>query len=136
MIEDEIRPFVRAARPVVPDLGLAAERFDAATPDLTRLASKTQPARQHGRLQPERGRAASTWPTATRATCTGSAGLGHNGNSLFSGGDANGSYRRIYLSQSCETALNIVGSVDPALEAFRQLLTGLTDPVLSLAGCS
>ncbi len=134
-IQDEIRPFVRSARPVVPDLRRAGEKFSAATPGLTRLADKLN----------QLGNTVAFNPNGTEGAEVGGRDEGylfwvawatHVGNSLFSGGDANAPYWRVYLSQSCETALNIVGSFNPGLEAFRQALTGLTDPILAQAGCS
>jgi phospholipid/cholesterol/gamma-HCH transport system substrate-binding protein len=134
-IEDEIRPFVRAARPVVPDLKSAAKDFGEAAPSLTRLGKKLN---QFGNTAAYNPNGAE--PTGASGRDEGYlywvAWASHVGNSIFSGGDANANYWRVYLSESCETALNIVGSIDPALEAIRQLITGITDPVLSQAGCS
>ncbi len=39
--------------------------------------------------------------------------LGHNGRNLFSAGDGNGFYRRIYLSVGCEQLIDIVESGNP-----------------------
>ena len=134
-LRDEIRPFVRAARPVVPDLRKAAKRFGDASPPLTRLASKLN---KYGNIVSYNPNGAEPAGTAGRdeGYLYWIGWASHVGNSLFSAGDANASYWRTYLSQSCEAALNIVGSVDPVVEAFRQLITGLTDPVLEQVGCS
>ena len=56
MIRDEIRPFVRAARPWTDDLRLAARDTAKATPDLTTLVRRAEPLLQHRRLQPGRRR--------------------------------------------------------------------------------
>jgi phospholipid/cholesterol/gamma-HCH transport system substrate-binding protein len=135
VLEDEVRPFVRAARPVVPDLNKAAERFGAATPPLTRLAHKLNRFGNTVSYNPNGAEPAGA-PGRDEGYLYWVAWAGHVGNGIFSAGDANANYWRVYLSQSCEGALNIIGSADPGLEAFKQLITGLTDPVLSAAGCT
>ena len=134
-LEDEIRPFVRAARPVVPDLRSAAKDFGEATPDLTRLGRKLN---QFGNTVAYNPNGAEPVGAAGRdeGWLYWVAWASHVGNSLFSAGDANASYWRVYLSQSCEAALNIVGSIDPVVEQFRKILTGLTDPILQQVGCT
>ncbi len=134
-LEDEIRPFVRAARPVVPDLRTAATRFSAATPGLTRLGKKLNKFGDTVAFNPNGAEPAGA-ANRDEGWLYWVAWASHVGNSLFSAGDANASYWRVYLSQSCEAALNIVGSVDPLVEEFRKLLTGLTDPILEQAGCT
>jgi phospholipid/cholesterol/gamma-HCH transport system substrate-binding protein len=135
VLEDEIRPFVRAARPAIPDLNTAAKRFGAATPPLTTLAHKLN----------RFGNTVSYNPNGAEPSGASGRDEGylywvawgsHVGNSIFSAGDANANYWRVYLSQSCEGALNIIASFDPALSAFKQLVTGITDPVLAEAGCT
>ena len=135
VIKGEIRPFVRTARGPVKSLDKAAGRLARATPKLTVVAKKLN------RL----GNMAAYNPNGAEPPDTSNRDEGylywvawgtHVGNSIFSGGDANANYWRVYLSESCEAALNIVGSVDPVVEALRQLITGLTDPVLSAVGCS
>jgi phospholipid/cholesterol/gamma-HCH transport system substrate-binding protein len=134
-LRDEIRPFVRAARPVVPDLRTAAQDFGDATPGLTRLGKKlnnfgnTVAYNPNGAESPETGGRDEGWLYWTAWST-------HVGNSLFSAGDANASYWRVYLSQGCEAALNLIGSVDPLIEEIRQLITGLTDPILEQVGCT
>jgi phospholipid/cholesterol/gamma-HCH transport system substrate-binding protein len=134
-LEDEIRPFVRTARPVVPDLRTAAKRFGDAAPPLTRLAKKLNQfgntiAYNPGGAEPVGASGRDEGYLYWTAWAT------HVGNSLFSAGDANASYWRVYLSQGCEAALNMIGSVNPAIEDIRQLITGLTDPILQQVGCT
>jgi phospholipid/cholesterol/gamma-HCH transport system substrate-binding protein len=135
VLEQEIRPFVRAARPAIPDLKTAAERFGAATPPLTRLAHKLN---RFGNTVSYNPNGAEPAGAADRdeGYLYWVAWASHVGNSIFSAGDANANYWRVYLSQSCEGALNVIGNLDPGLQAFKQLVTGLTDPVLAAAGCS
>jgi phospholipid/cholesterol/gamma-HCH transport system substrate-binding protein len=134
-IQDEIRPFVRTARKPVPDLRKAAKRFSAATPPLTALGRKLNRFGNTVAFNPNGAE-----PAGAEGRDEGYlywvAWSAHVGNSLFSVGDANAFTWRVYLSQSCEAALNIVSGADPALDAFAQLLTGLTDPVLQQAGCT
>jgi phospholipid/cholesterol/gamma-HCH transport system substrate-binding protein len=137
-IEDEIRPFVRAARPVVPDLRRAGEGLSAATPSLTRLGAKLNQFGNTVAYNP-RGAEGASVSNRDEGYLYWVAWASHVGNSLFSGGDANAPYWRVYLSQNCETALNIVDSLNPgpdAIDILRQILTGLSDPVLQAAGCS
>jgi phospholipid/cholesterol/gamma-HCH transport system substrate-binding protein len=134
VLEDRIRPFVRAARPVMPDLRTGAERFAAAAPRLTALGRKLN---KFGNIVSYNPNGAE--PAGARGRDEGylywTAWASHVGNSLFSAGDANASYWRVYLSQSCEGALNIVENADPGLGALIQVVTGLTDDVLQQAGC-
>ena len=97
-------PARSCARPAsrVPDLRTAATRFAAATPRLTTVARQAQPARQHGRLQPERRRAGRAPPGRDEGYLYWVGWLGHNGDTVFSAGDGNGFYRRIYLTVGCD----------------------------------
>jgi phospholipid/cholesterol/gamma-HCH transport system substrate-binding protein len=134
VLEDEIRPFVRAARPVVPDLRAAAEKFNAATPPLTTLAQKLN---RFGNIVSYNPNGAQPLGAEDRdeGYLYWTAWAAHVGNSIFSGGDANGAYWRVYLSQDCEAALDLVSSPIPAIGALKQLITGLTGPVLQQVGC-
>jgi len=134
-VAKQIRPFVRAARPVVPDLDKAAHRFSDAAPGLTRLGRKLN---KFGNIVAYNPNGAE--PAGAKGRDEGwlywTAWATHVGNSLFSAGDANAPYWRVYVSQSCEAALDLVGSVDPLVEEIRKLLTGLTDPILKQVGCT
>jgi phospholipid/cholesterol/gamma-HCH transport system substrate-binding protein len=134
VLQDEIRPFVRSARPAIPDLRKAATRFSAATPSLTALAGKLN---RFGNTVAYNPRGAE--PASVEGRDEGYlywvAWSSHVGNSIFSTGDANGYNWRVYLSQSCEGALNIVESADPALQDLLGTITSLTPDVLQQAGC-
>jgi phospholipid/cholesterol/gamma-HCH transport system substrate-binding protein len=56
--------------------------------------------------------------------------LGHNTSNLFSSGDGNGFYRRVYLTMGCEHAHSLVEDANPVTEQLRRLVTGLSDPLL------
>jgi phospholipid/cholesterol/gamma-HCH transport system substrate-binding protein len=135
VLEDEIRPFVRAARPVVGDLRTAADRFNEATPPLTELARRLN---RFGNIVSYNPNGAEPLGASDRdeGYLYWTAWAAHVGNSIFSGADANGAYWRVYLSQDCESALDLVSSPIPAIGALKQLLTGLTDPILQQLGCN
>ena len=57
IVQNQIRPFVVAARPLVRNLKPAAENLAAATPEPDQDLRRGQPLRQHARLQPGRHRA-------------------------------------------------------------------------------
>ena len=58
ILRDQIRPFVRAARPWTADLRVATVNGAKAAPDLTDSLTGAQPLLQHRRLQPRRARRA------------------------------------------------------------------------------
>jgi phospholipid/cholesterol/gamma-HCH transport system substrate-binding protein len=135
VLEEEIRPFVRSARPVIPELRKGAESFADATPRLTALARKLNKfgnivSRNPGGAEP--GGA----PGRDEGYLYWAAWGAHVGNSLFSAGDANASYWRVYLSQSCEAALSLIQQGDPGLNTLVQTIRGFTPAVLNEAGCS
>jgi hypothetical protein len=59
--------------------------------------------------------------------------LGHNTASLYSSGDGNGYYRRIYLSMGCDQIIDLVANPNPAAQLVTQLVTGFTNAVLTQA---
>ena len=83
-------------------------RFAAATPPLTTVAQQAQPARQHGRLQPERRRAAGRRGPRRGLPLLGRAGSATTATRVFPAGDGNGFYRRIYLTIGCDQISSIV----------------------------
>ena len=109
VLENEIRPFVQAARPVVPNLGDAAKRLVAATPDLGIVGEQLNRLGNMAAFNP-----GGAEPVGTEGRDEGylywAAWLGNNGNSAFSTGDGNGFFRRIYLSASCANIGNIISS--------------------------
>ncbi len=131
VLENEIRPFVRAARPSIDDLDQAAREYASAAPRLTTVTNKVNKLGNMAAFNPDGAE-----PAGTAGRDEGylywAAWLGHNGNTVFSAGDGNGFYRRIYFTAGCDQLVNIVksesgGPLNPVL----QIVTGLTDPVLA-----
>ena len=118
----------RGPRAAVPDLRRAAERYSAAAPRA-----------DHGRQRRSTGSA--TWPPTTRTAPSPPAPpdrdegylywagwLGHNGDTVFSAGDGNGFFRRIYFTVGCDQLLEIVESSTAAEQTLKEIVTGLTGP--------
>ncbi len=130
VLENEIRPFVRAARKPVPDLRKAADRFSAATPRLTTVAGKINRLANMAANNPKGAE-----PAGTAGRDEGylywAAWLGHNGNTVFSSGDGNGFYRRIYFTVGCDQLANIISS-SGAPDPIKEIVTGFNLPVRTL----
>ena len=129
-LRDEIRPFVREAYNRVPDIRRGATRFAAATPRLATVFGKLNRLTNMAAHNP-----GGADPVGTAGRDEGylywASWLGHNTSHLFSSGDGNGFYRRVYLSMGCNHAASLLQNGDPLTEA----VFGLTAPVLALAGC-
>jgi phospholipid/cholesterol/gamma-HCH transport system substrate-binding protein len=130
VLEDEIRPFVRSARKPVPDLRTAAERYSAATPRLTTLAKKVNKLGNMAAFNPNGAEPAG--PEGRNEGYLYWAGwLGHLGTNVFSAGDGNGFFRRIYFSVGCDQAANIIASENPLAAQIKEAVTGLNPALLS-----
>ena len=125
VLEDEIRPFVRAAREPVPDLRQAAEEFNAATPGLTTVASKINRLGNMAAFNPN-GAESSGTPNRDEGYLYWAGWLGHNGSSVFSAGDGNGFFRRIYFTVGCDQVEEIVQAQGESAQPLVELVTGLT----------
>jgi phospholipid/cholesterol/gamma-HCH transport system substrate-binding protein len=126
VLADEIRPFVRSARRPIPDLRRAADRYSAATPRLTTVAKKVNKLANMAARNP-RGAEPFGAEGRDEGYLYWAAWLGHNGNTVFSAGDGNGFYRRIYFTAGCDQLLNIVQSQSGVIDqALREVVTGLT----------
>ena len=101
-VRDQIRPFVQAARGPVKDLKPAADQLVAATPDLTKLAAHINTLGNMAAYNPNGAEPAGT-PGRDEGYLFWLGWLSHVGNSTFQAQDANGIYRRIYLTANCET---------------------------------
>ena len=118
VIKNRIRPLVRAARPDLPPLNVAAKRYAKASPKLTTLTKEINRLGNMAAYNPHGaegcpGGQCSPQPSGKprdEGYLYWAAWLGHNGDSVFSSQDANGLYRRIYLSASCDNVLNILQS--------------------------
>ena len=123
VLRDEIRPFVRAARKPVPDLRKAADRFSSAAPRLTTVTKKVNRLANMAAFNPNGAE-----PAGTEGRDEGylywAAWLGHNGNTVFSAGDGNGFYRRIYFTVGCDQLIEIVRASSAEEQAIKELITG------------
>ena len=52
--------------------------------------------------------------------------LGHNGTNVFSAGDGNGFFRRIYFTVGCDQLIEIVEASSAAEQALKEIVTGFT----------
>ncbi len=121
-IQNQIRPFVRAAREPIPNLTKAAKRLGKASPPLTTVGAKINRLGNMAAYNP-----GGAEPPGTSGRDEGylfwAAWLGHNANTIFSAGDANGFFRRIYLTMGCDEALSLLGAspLAPALTGLAPL---------------
>jgi phospholipid/cholesterol/gamma-HCH transport system substrate-binding protein len=128
VIENEIRPLVRAARPVVPDLQNAANKLSKASPGLTKVGGKLNELGNMAAFNPG-GAEDPGVDGRDEGYLYWGAWLGHNGVSVFNGQDAHGVYRRIYFTASCQNITNLLtgalgDNIPPALAA--QLVGSIT----------
>jgi phospholipid/cholesterol/gamma-HCH transport system substrate-binding protein len=123
VIQHQIRPFVRAARPDLPPLNVAASRYAKATPKLTTLTHEINRLGNMAAYNPHGaqgcpGGTCDPQPDGKPARDEGylywAAWLAHNGNSVFANQDANGLYRRVYATASCSNILNLLESTPAA----------------------
>jgi phospholipid/cholesterol/gamma-HCH transport system substrate-binding protein len=132
VLRDEIRPFVRAARPVVPDLREAGQNLANAAPKLTRVGGRLNELLNMAAYNP-RGAEEPGAPGRDEGYLYWAAWLAHNGVSVFTGQDAHGVYRRIYFTLSCENATNLItdalGSHVPP-----EVASALLGPLTGLGG--
>jgi len=132
VVRDQIRPFVRSAREPIPDLRKAAARFGESTPHLRTSFSKLNRLANMAAFNP-----GGAEPSGAAGRDEGYlywvAWLGHNTASLYSAGDGNGYYRRIYLSMGCEQLNDLVSDPNPVTQQLTQLVTGFTNAVLAEA---
>jgi phospholipid/cholesterol/gamma-HCH transport system substrate-binding protein len=130
VIEDEIRPLVRAGRPVVPDLRDAANKLSNASQPLTKVGGRLNELLNMAAFNP-RGAEPAGAASRDEGYLYWGAWLAHNGTSVFTGQDGHGAYRRIYFTASCENISNLLTEalgdafpVDPAI--IREILGNVT----------
>ena len=109
IIRDQIRPFVRAARGPISDLRPAAKSLAKTTPRLTDIATIINRLGNMAAYNP-RGAEAPGTPGRDEGYLYWLAWLAHNGDSVFQAQDANGVYRRIYLTGGCGSLAGILAS--------------------------
>jgi phospholipid/cholesterol/gamma-HCH transport system substrate-binding protein len=130
VLQNEIRPFVRQARKPVDDLSTAATEYSAAAPRLTTITNKLNRLVNMAAHNPHGAEPEGT-PGRDEGYLYWAAWLGHNGDTVFSAGDGNGLYRRIYFTAGCDQITNIIKGVNPGTtNPLAELVTGLTTPVL------
>ena len=123
ILRNQVRPFVRGARPVVRDLKGPADRLARSTPDLTRTFTVLNRLfnmvgyNKEGREPPEK-------QSRDEGYLFWLAWLGHNGGTVFSSSDANGPFRPVTLGAPCSVFKQILD------EEGASQLTMLLQPVL------
>jgi phospholipid/cholesterol/gamma-HCH transport system substrate-binding protein len=130
VLKDEVRPFVRELRTHVPDLEESAERFGKATPRLTVVVKRLNRLFNMAAHNPD-----GTEPLGAANRDEGYlywvAWLGHNSASIFSSGDGNGYYRRIYLSMGCDQARDLLGNPTDQAAILLRALSNISLPLLN-----
>jgi phospholipid/cholesterol/gamma-HCH transport system substrate-binding protein len=106
-IKNRIRPFVRAARPDIPPLNVAAERYSKAAPKLTVLGQEINRLANMASFNPHGAEDPGT-PGRDEGYLYWAAWLSHNADTVLANQDANGLYRRIYFTVSCSNIANML----------------------------
>lgn len=131
ILKNQIRPFVRNARPVVRDLRPAAADLAKATPDLTSAFVVLNHLFNMLGHNPN-GREGPTVNNRQEGYLFLIAWLGHQGLNLFASGDANGSFRPVFLASTCASLQQQIANEGPELVTILNLT-----PILTTAGvCS
>ncbi len=138
-VKNQIRPFTRAARQPVRDLGPAADQVSASLPRLTDLATKLNKLGNMAAYNPNGAEPAGT-PGRDEGYLYWLGWLGQVSKSAFTAQDAHGNYRRVYASGGCQTIISILASIpppagDPVIEALKLLANPLTPLIAPGAPC-
>ena len=136
ILRDEIRPFVRAARPFTDDLRLAARDVSRAMPDLTITFEELNRFFNMGAYNPGgaeglEGKSVSEQRSRQEGFLYWLAWVSQNGNSLFSSADGQGPWRRVticgvpaaVIEGLIGTVLTEIGAEDPG--AAEDLIGGV-----------
>lgn len=132
VIRTQIRPFVRAARPVVRSLSPTAVNLAKATPDLTgsfAVLNHLFNTLAYNEL------GSGVWNPSSKQVpgfLFWIAWLNHNAVTLFSSQDANGGWRPLFLGLSCSTIQQLIAEQGASGPAF-EFLANLT-PLLTTTG--
>ena len=122
IVRDKLRPLARDLREVSPDLRKSADRYSRAAPDLIRVAKKVNVL---GNMVAYNPRGAE--PVGAEGRDEGYlywlGWFAHNSASLWTGQDAHGPMRRLYLTASCGNVVDLLqnGPVGPVTSG---ILTG------------
>jgi phospholipid/cholesterol/gamma-HCH transport system substrate-binding protein len=114
IVQNEIRPFVVAARPVVRQLKPASVNLAKATPNLTKVFGVLNHFVNMVGYNPGDTEHGYLWWLAW---------LDHNARTLFSVQDANGDYRPLFLEADCSTYATLI--------KFNSLATALLGPTIT-----
>ena len=117
IVQNQIRPFVVAARPVVRNLRPAAVNLAAATPSLSNVFTVLNHFVNMVGYNPGNTEHGYLWWLAW---------LDHNARTLFSVQDANGDFRPLFLQASCATLAQLVNG-SPLTEVVMNLTPILTN---------
>jgi phospholipid/cholesterol/gamma-HCH transport system substrate-binding protein len=120
VLQNQIRPFVRAAKPLVYNLRPAAQNLAAATPNLSKVFTVLNHLLNQLGYYPGGGQHGYLWWLAWGD---------HNARSVFSVQDANGDFRQLFLQASC-AALSQVASNIPGSESILNVTGILTSSTL------
>jgi phospholipid/cholesterol/gamma-HCH transport system substrate-binding protein len=123
VIRDRLRPLVRAARPVVPDLRESAKRFGAAASPLTAVGKKINDLGNMAAYNP-RGAEDPGVPGRDEGYLYWLGWFAHTGDAVFGAQDAHGDYRRLYLTGSCANLAGFL-QVSPLGPVTSGIITGL-----------
>ena len=137
VLRDEIRPFVRAARPVIPELSEAADRLSRATPDLRRVGGRLNELFNMAAFNPG-GAEEPGAPNRTESYLYWAAWAAHNAVSVFGSQDAHGPYWRVFLSMTCADAVELATAPFEGLglpPVLVEQITGTLLPLLGEGGC-
>ena len=104
IVQNQIRPFVVAAKPVVGELSPAAANLAEATPNLQKSFVVLNHLVNMLGFFPGDGQHGYLWWLAW---------LGHNTRTLFSIQDANGAYRPLFIQFSCSQISQLTGAGSP-----------------------
>ncbi len=126
IVQNQIRPFVVAARPVVRNLKPAAVNLAAATPSLTKVFGVLNNFVNMVGYNPGNTEHGYLWWLAW---------LDHNARTLFATQDANGDFRPLFLQASC-ASLAQLANTSPLTEVLMNLTPILTSANLCPAQAS
>ena len=132
LLHNDIRPFVRQARPLVHDLRPSAGRLAKATPQLTRVFEVLNTFFNLAAYNPN-GREAPDKPGREEGYLFWAAWLAHNGPAVFSTADANGTFRPSAIQASCASVKQTIHD-EPQLEFLQGLTSALLDPRICPTG--
>jgi phospholipid/cholesterol/gamma-HCH transport system substrate-binding protein len=128
LLEERIRPFVRASRPVVRELRPAARRLAVTTPDLTRVFAVLNEFFNMAAYNPN-GREGPEVDGREEGYLFWLGWIGHQSATVFSTLDAHGPFRPSLVAMSCQTARSLAHD-QPGAEFFLNLTPLLTNPAV------